>query len=92
MTLKPVFVFALALSLSLGASQIVVAQGTPSAIDCADPANAEAVECLNLPEGDTPVTNFGPLVPVLVGAAALGLAGGSGGSTTSTSSTPSTID
>ncbi|MEL6808596.1 MAG: hypothetical protein AAFO97_12535 [Pseudomonadota bacterium] len=87
MTLKSGYVFSAAVTLALISGHGALAQG--AAIDCADPANAEAVECLNLPEGAAPVTNFVPLVGVLGGAALLGLAGGSGG-TTSTSSTTST--
>ena len=73
---------------------LVLAGGAVSAqtelvVDCADPANAEAAACLELP--DPGVTNFVPLVAPVAGLLAVGAiaAAGAGGSTpaTSTSST-----
>ena len=94
MTLRNSLVLSSALVFGLGSAQLASAQvlNDDGEIDCSVASNAEAAECLNLPDDGAPITNFAPIVAPLVGAAILGAAGGSGGtpSTTGTTSTTST--
>ncbi len=87
------------LTLAVAAAGAVpaLAQDNPVAetpLDCSDPANAAAEECVNLEELEG-VTNFAPLVGAGVGllgiAALAGDDGGSSDGTTGTTSTVSTI-
>ena len=61
--------------------------GLSRAAACANPANAESIDCLFLPEAGRVVTNFVPLIAPLIGAAALAGLGGSTAPATSTTST-----
>lgn len=90
MTLKYGYLLASAILISLGSVHSASAQETDLETFCAEPANAEAAECLNLPDGDAPITNFVPFIAPLVGAAVLGGLGGSGGTTGTTSTTSTT--
>lgn len=77
----------LAVLLVFGGAAAAAQNGPP--VDCAEPVNAEAAACLELP--DPGVTNFVPLVAPVAGLLAVGamVGAGAGGSTpaTSTSST-----
>ncbi len=81
---KSILSLTLAGIVALGSAPPMMAQATGE-IDCDDPANQEADQCLGLPVGSLPITNFVPLIAPLVIAGAVAAAGAG-----SSSSTPNT--
>ncbi len=78
---KTILSIALSGVVALSSVTRVSAQDT-SEVDCEDPANQEADECLGLPVGSLPITNFVPLIAPLAVAGAIAAASAGGSSST----------